>query len=117
MPRPAVIQLMATRSNRLERPEAVAVIDDAFPEIRHRGQVDVGMRPHVHARAGRKVDRAHVIEEHDRPHVSAAHRRQHAAHAEAADVAAARFDDLLDHGHVRNVELSAILGQLIPCSV
>src|SRR5688500_2478 len=55
------------RPDRLLEPEAVAMHDLAFEEVGHGRQADVGVGPYVHGpgNAGRKIHRAHAIEEYE----------------------------------------------------
>src|SRR5262249_48070041 len=81
------------RADRARRPEAVAVEDLALEEVRHRREVDVRMRAHVEAAAGRERRRAEVVEEEEGTDGAPLARRQQAAHREAvAEIALARVD-------------------------
>ena len=98
MPRPATIQLMSPGRIVCERAERVAVIDRAGEQVRHRREADVRVRAHVHAGAGREMERraAHVIEEHERAEVPARRGRQDALDGESTEISRARLDDLRD---------------------
>ena len=76
--------------------EAVAVHDLAVEQIGHGGEPDVRMRAHVDAGADEELRRTHLIEKDKRPDHLPPRRRQGAAHGEAAEVASARHDHLLD---------------------
>ena len=67
MPRPAVIQLTSPGRIACSDAEAVAMDDLALEQVGHRREADVRVRPHVHARARRQLDRPHVVEEDERP--------------------------------------------------
>ena len=93
MPRPAVIQLMSPGADRLQRAQAVAVVDLALVEVGHRREVDVRVRPHVEAAPRQQRRRPEVIEEDERPHGAPLAGGQHAPHEEpVAEVALARLE-------------------------
>ena len=73
--------------------------DLAVEQIGDGRQPDMRMRPDIDRprKAGREVHRAHVVEEDERADHAALGEGQDAPHFEAAEVAAARFDDEFDH--------------------
>src|SRR5207237_5051233 len=102
------------RADRLHRAEAIAMQDLALEEIRHRGEADVGMRPHVEALARRERHGAHLVEEHEGAHRALARRGQHPAHFEAAaQVARARNEQSLEHVRQNStMPVSSALGDI-----
>jgi hypothetical protein len=80
----------------LVRSEAVAVLDRALEEVGDGGEVDVRVRAHVHALAGREGRRSHVVEEDERADHLAADVREEAADVEATQIAVSRLNDF--HG-------------------
>ena len=70
--------------------------DLAVEQIGDGREPDVGMRAHVDTRADQELGRPHLIEEDERSDHLLAGRGQRAAHGEAAEVAGARHDHLLD---------------------
>ncbi len=69
----------------------------AREQIGDRREPDMGMRPHIHAAAGSKIRRSHVIEKDEGPDHASRGGRQDAVDLEAADVAAPSFDQPFDH--------------------
>ena len=70
--------------------------DLAVEQVGDGGQPDMRMRAHVDAVADEELGRAHLVEEDEGPDHLPPGRRQRAAHREAAEIAGARHDDLLD---------------------
>ncbi len=70
--------------------------DLAIEQVGDGGEPDVGMRPDVEAVTEQELGGPHLVEEDEGADHLAASRRQRAAHLEAADVACARYDHLLD---------------------
>jgi hypothetical protein len=68
------------RTNRLIRPQTVAVIDLALKEIGHGREADVRVRAHVHTFAGAKNCGAHMVEKRERADHAALSRGQHTPH-------------------------------------
>ena len=87
-------------ADRLLGPQAVTMHDLAFEQVRKRRKADMRMRPHVHAarNAGRHVERPEMVEEHERADAAALRERQNAPDGKPAEIAAACFDDEIDHG-------------------
>ena len=67
MPLPAVIRLIAPGSITACDADAVAMLDRAVEQIGDGGEVDVRMRPDVHALARRQPRRAEFVDEDERP--------------------------------------------------
>ena len=76
--------------------EAVAVAHLALEQIGDGGEADVRVRAHVDAVADQELGRPHLVEEDEGPDHLLLGRGQRAAHLEAAEVAGARHDDVLD---------------------
>ena len=70
--------------------------DLAIEQVGDGGEPDVRMRAHVDAGADEKLGGAHLVEEDEGADHLAACRGQRTAHREAAEVAGARHDDLLE---------------------
>ena len=75
------------------RADAVAMLDRAFEQIGDRGEVDVRVRPDVHALAGRKPRRAELVDEDERADHRPLARRQGPVDLELAEVVGDRRDD------------------------
>ena len=81
---------------RLQRAQAVAVIELALEEVGDGGELDVRMGPDVKALTRREARRTHVVQEDEGADKAALRRRQDAADGEASEVAGARPDAKLD---------------------
>ena len=89
-------QVQLAGADRQRRAEAVAVHDLAVEQVGDGGKPDVRVRAHVDAGADQELGRSHLVEEDEGADHLPAHRGQRTAHREAAEVAGARHDDLLD---------------------
>src|SRR5690606_16903089 len=77
--------------------QRVAVVDGAFEQPGDRGEIDMRMRPHVHARADVELRRAELVDEDKGADHGPGLGGQHAAHFELAEVVRDRregFDDV-----------------------
>ena len=70
--------------------------DLALEQIGDGRQPDVGMRAHVDAAGQQELGRPHLVEEDERADHLPRRRRQRAPHLEAAEIARAWHDDMLD---------------------
>ena len=68
----------------------------ALEQVGDGGEADVRMRPHVDAVADQELGRPHLVEEDEGPDHLLLRRGQRAAHLEAAEIAGARHDHVLD---------------------
>src|SRR5262249_19297683 len=85
-------------------------------QVRDRREPDVRVRAHVHALAGREIDRAEVVEEDERPDHLVRVPRQNAAHHEAvAEIANVRAEQAGAFGHARGAQRTRI-GPTVPHS-
>ena len=102
-----VTYLFAGAIDRREGAERIAMIDCAGEQIGDSGEVDMGVRPHVDAGAGRQRRRPHLVEEDERPDRGALTVRQGAVDLEAAEVVRDRGNRHCNHGvHPRVTTLS-----------
>ncbi len=60
-------QVDRARLDHLVAADAVAVLDRAFEQIGDSGEVDVRVRPDVHAASRRQARRAELVDEDERP--------------------------------------------------
>jgi hypothetical protein len=70
----------------LLRSEAVAVNDLAVEQVRHGGEADVRVRPHVDAVTGAEYRGPKMVEENERPNQARLRGGQGAMHLEAAEI-------------------------------
>ena len=87
-----------SRANGREAAETVPVVDRAFEQPGHGGEVDVRVRAHVHALARGEARGAELVDEDERPDHRPRPRRQRAAHLEVAEIVGDRGDGL-ENGH------------------
>ncbi len=82
--------------------------DRAVVEIGQCGEANVRMRAHIHAAAGREIDRAEMIEEHKRTDLPSQAERQQTPNDETiAEIVQAGLDDKVrcaSHGNVPGEE-------------
>jgi hypothetical protein len=85
----------------LHAARAVAMHNLALEKIGHGGETDMRMRPDIEAGARREDGRTHMVEKNEGPERAALGEGQHAAHLEpVAEIAGARLDRHLEHGHI-----------------
>ena len=89
-------QVDLARPDRRRRAQAVAVPHLALEQVGDGGEPDVGVRAHVDAVADQELGRPHLVEEDEGPDHLLLRRGQRAAHLEAAEIAGARHDHVLD---------------------
>ena len=89
-------QVHLARHDRRRGAEAVAMPHFALEQIGDRGEPDMRVRPHVDAVTDQEFGRPHLVEENERADHLFLCRRQRAAHFEAAEIAGARHDHVLD---------------------
>jgi hypothetical protein len=102
-------------SNRLDRAEAIAMLNVPVEEIRDCCELDVRVRPNVDAGSSLKMGWAHVVDEDERADASTLHRRNRAPHPEHAEVVRSRFEQKLNRigvddlasGHQRGAHFGA----------
>ena len=93
MPLPGGHQVDRARLDHLVRPDAVAMLDRAFEQIGHRSEVDVRVRPNVHALAGGQPRRAELVDEDEGPDHRPLARGQRPVDLERAKIVRDRRDD------------------------
>ncbi len=98
MPVPAVIRLTAPGSITLHGAEAVAMLDRAVEQIGDGGEVDVRVRPDVHALARRQPRRAELVDEDERPDHRPLACGQRPVDLEIAKIVGDRRDGHRDYG-------------------
>jgi hypothetical protein len=86
-------QVRVTWNDRLDAPEAVAMNDVPLEEVRQRAEPDVRVGRDVESVAGRKSDRAHVIEKHEGADVAPLLHRERARDRDVPDRTRAPDDD------------------------
>ena len=84
----------------------------ALEQVGDGGQADVGMRAHVDAAADQELGRTHLVEEDEGPDHLLLGRGQGAAHLEAAEIARAGHDHVLDGVAGARVTGYGIVGRL-----
>src|SRR5437868_1643530 len=91
-------QIDRARLDPLVVAKAVLVLDCAVEKVSHRRQVDVRMRPDVHAFARHHLRRSELVDEDEGPDHRPLPRRQRPPYLEGAKVMGDGGDDLFDHG-------------------
>ena len=87
-------QIDRARLDRREGAERIAMVDRAGEQIGDGGEVDVRVRPHVDALAGRQLRRAHLVEEDERADRRALAMGQGAMDLEPAEIVGGREQGL-----------------------
>src|SRR4030095_9967406 len=93
-------QVDRARLDPLARTDRIAMVDGAVEQIGDGGEIDMRMRPHVHAFAGHQLRRPEMVDEDKGPDHRPLSLRQRPPDFECAQVMSDGHNDLLDHGLV-----------------